>query len=183
MVDADYPRTMAEFDWRFSSAEACRQYLVQVRWPSGFRCPRCSSAKAWLLDRGLMNCKCGQQTSVTAGTIFHRTRKPLRLWFQVMWWVTGQKNGASALGLQRILGLGLASQAPTSHGTAGSRSARRRDRSGRDARRRSRGRRRPQTPGNQGFGGGCRFRSMGKALGASACDAFRTPPPGASMPS
>ena len=53
-----------------------------------------------------MNCECGHQTSVTAGTIFHRTRKPLRLWFQVMWWVTGQKNGASALGLQRILGLG-----------------------------------------------------------------------------
>ena len=106
MVDADYPRTMAEFDRRFSSAEACRQYLVQVRWPSGFRCPRCSSANAWLLDRGLMNCECGHQSSVTAGTIFHRTRKPLRLWFQVMWWVTGQKTGASALGLQRILGLG-----------------------------------------------------------------------------
>ena len=53
-----------------------------------------------------MNCECRRQTSVTAGTIFHRTRKPLRLWFQVMWWLTGQKNGASALGLKRILGLG-----------------------------------------------------------------------------
>ena len=53
-----------------------------------------------------MHCAtCGHQSSITAGTIFHRTRKPLRLWFQVMWWVTGQKNGASALGLQRILGL------------------------------------------------------------------------------
>jgi len=53
-----------------------------------------------------MHCqRCGHQTSITAGTIFHRTRKPLRAWFQVMWWVTGQKNGASALGLQRILGL------------------------------------------------------------------------------
>jgi transposase-like protein len=97
---------MAEFDRQFSSAEACREYLVRVRWPSGFRCPKCSSGNAWLLDRGLMNCECGHQTSVTAGTIFHRTRKPLRLWFQVIWWVTGQKNGASALGLQRILGLG-----------------------------------------------------------------------------
>lgn len=97
---------MAEFDRQFSSEGACREYLVKLRWPSGFRCPRCSSANAWLLDRGLMNCECGHQTSVTAGTIFHRTRKPLRLWFQVMWWVTGQKNGASALGLQRILGLG-----------------------------------------------------------------------------
>lgn len=97
---------MAEFDRQFSSAESCREYLVKLRWPGGFRCPKCGSGNAWLLDRGLMNCQCGHQTSVTAGTIFHRTRKPLRLWFQVMWWVTGQKNGASALGLKRILGLG-----------------------------------------------------------------------------
>lgn len=54
-----------------------------------------------------MHCKdCGHQVSITAGTIFHGTRSPLRLWFQAMWWVTTQKNGASALGLQRVLGLG-----------------------------------------------------------------------------
>jgi transposase-like protein len=54
-----------------------------------------------------MHCKrCGRQTSITAGTIFHGTRSSLRQWFQAMWWVTAQKNGASALGLQRILGLG-----------------------------------------------------------------------------
>ena len=54
-----------------------------------------------------MHCsECGHQASATAGTIFHRTRKPLRLWFQVMWWVVAQKNGASALGLQRVLGFG-----------------------------------------------------------------------------
>src|SRR2546425_7344063 len=54
-----------------------------------------------------MHCKgCGHQSSITAGTIFHGTRSPLRQWFQAMWWVTAQKNGASALGLQRILGLG-----------------------------------------------------------------------------
>lgn len=54
-----------------------------------------------------MHCKgCGHQVSITAGTIFHGTRSPLRLWFQAMWWVPTQKNGASALGLQRVLGLG-----------------------------------------------------------------------------
>ena len=54
-----------------------------------------------------MHCRrCGHQASITAGTIFHGTRSSLRLWFQAMWWVTTQKNGASALGLQRILGLG-----------------------------------------------------------------------------
>lgn len=106
MFEGDYPRTLAEFDRWFASERACRQYLAKLRWPESFRCVRCASADAWLTKRGLMHCKrCGHQTSVTAGTIFHRTRKPLRLWFQVMWWVTGQKTGASALGLQRILGL------------------------------------------------------------------------------
>ncbi len=107
MVDAEYPRTLGEFDGWFATEDSCRQYLIKVRWPSGFRCPRCSSGDAWLTQRGLMHCKgCGHQSSITAGTIFHGTRSPLRQWFQAMWWVTAQKNGASALGLQRILGLG-----------------------------------------------------------------------------
>jgi transposase-like protein/DNA-directed RNA polymerase subunit RPC12/RpoP len=98
---------LPQFDRWFASEEACQQYLVKLRWPEGYRCPRCSSSSAWLTKRGLMHCKsCGHQRSVTAGTIFHGTRSPLRLWFQAMWWVAAQKNGASALGLQRILGLG-----------------------------------------------------------------------------
>jgi transposase-like protein len=53
-----------------------------------------------------MCASCGQQVSVTAGTIFQDTRSPLTVWFRAIWWVVSQKNGASALGLQRILGLG-----------------------------------------------------------------------------
>jgi hypothetical protein len=49
---------------------------------------------------------CGRQTSVTAGTILHRSRYPLRTWFAAMWFVCSQKNGVSALGLQRVLGFG-----------------------------------------------------------------------------
>jgi hypothetical protein len=49
---------------------------------------------------------CSYQATVTAGTVFHRTRMPLPSWFRAMWWVVTQKNGASALGLQRVLGLG-----------------------------------------------------------------------------
>jgi transposase-like protein len=106
-VKGDYPGTMAEFDRWFTTEEQCREYLVSLRWPAGFQCSTCGSADAWLTKRGLMHCrKCDHQASVTAGTVFHRTRKPLRLWFQVMWWVTGQKNGASAIGLQRVLGVG-----------------------------------------------------------------------------
>ena len=97
---------MTEFDRLFSSEEACRDYILELRWPEGYRCIRCGAGDAWATSRNLMHCRrCGYQASMTAGTIFHRTRKPLRTWFQVMWWVMGQKNGASALGLQRILGL------------------------------------------------------------------------------
>jgi transposase-like protein len=107
MAEVEYPRTLGEFDRWFATEESCRQYLVRVRWPAGFRCPRCAADNAWLTKRGLMHCKgCEHQASITAGTIFHGTRTPLRVWFQARWWVTAQKNGASALGLQRILGLG-----------------------------------------------------------------------------
>lgn len=107
MAEGEYPRTLGEFDRWFATEQLCREYLLGLRWPSGFRCPKCAAAEAWPTQRGLMHCrKCGHQASITSGTIFHRTRKPLRQWFQVMWWVTSQKNGASAVGLQRILGLG-----------------------------------------------------------------------------
>ena len=102
----DYPQNLTEFEARFSSEEACREYLFRLRWPDGFRCPGCGCGKSWPLRKVLLQCAaCGRQTSVTAGTIFQDTRSPLPLWFRAMWWVTTQKTGASALGLQRVLGL------------------------------------------------------------------------------
>jgi hypothetical protein len=103
----DFPRDLAEFEARFSTEAACREYLFQLRWPEGFRCPRCAKGKAWPLRGVLLECAdCSYQSSVTAGTIFQDTRKPLTLWFRAAWWVTSQKTGASAMGLQRVLGLG-----------------------------------------------------------------------------
>lgn len=103
----DYPKTLRELEQRFCTEEACREYLFQLRWAEGFRCPACGHSKAWKLEGGLFKCTaCAHKTSVIAGTLFEGTRKPLVLWFRVIWWVTSQKNGASALGLQRILGLG-----------------------------------------------------------------------------
>jgi transposase-like protein len=103
----DYPRTIAEFESKFSSEKACRDYLVLLRWPQGFICPRCQATKAWPTKRHLLVCgACGYQVSMTAGTIFQDTRKPLSMWFRAIWLVTNQKTGASALGLQRLLGLG-----------------------------------------------------------------------------
>lgn len=90
----------------FATEEACRDYLALLRWPDGFRCPRCDSDKAFPLARGLYECAaCHRQTSITAGTIFQDTRKPLQMWFRAMWHVT-EKTGVSAASLQRALGLG-----------------------------------------------------------------------------
>ena len=103
----DYPRNRSEFEARFSTEAACREYLVKLRWPDGFWCPRCGGRKSWPVRGVLLQCAgCGHQSSVTAGTIFQDTRKPLTLWFRAMWAVTSQKNGASAIGIQRELGLG-----------------------------------------------------------------------------
>jgi transposase-like protein len=104
---SDYPRTVLELRDQFPDETACRQYLARLRWPQGFSCPRCQSSEAWLTARGLYHCRrCGHQASVTAGTLFADTNLPLRLWFEAVWHVTNQKYGASALGMQRTLGLG-----------------------------------------------------------------------------
>ena len=91
----------------FPTEEACLDYVSLVRWPDGYACLRCGSGDYWKKSRGLFHCRdCGYEASVTAGTIFQGTRKPLCLWFQAMWYVVNQKNGVSALGLQKALGLG-----------------------------------------------------------------------------
>ncbi len=102
----DYPRDLQEFNARFRSDEDCREYLRQLRWPEGFCCPRCGCEQSSPVRGTLLRCRdCRHQVSVIAGTIFQDTRIPLPLWFHAMWWVTTQKNGASALGLQHVLGL------------------------------------------------------------------------------
>lgn len=106
-MNEDFPTTGMEMERRFATEEACRQYLEQLRWPAGFRCPSCPSADAWRMERGLWLCSaCRRQVSVTAGTIFQDSHLPLTVWFRAMWDVIAQKNGVSALGLQRTLGLG-----------------------------------------------------------------------------
>ena len=103
----DYPRTFQELQSWFPDDQACLLYLEQLRWPDGFVCPSCGSKGAWRTAKAKWMCTaCGRQTSVTAGTIFHRIRTPLSTWFAAIWFLTSQKNGMSALGLQRVLGFG-----------------------------------------------------------------------------
>lgn len=103
----DYPRTLLELEERFATDEQCRAYLISLRWPGGFSCPRCAGTTAWPTRRTRLVCtSCRHQTTVTAGTIFQDSRLPLRSWFRAIWQVTSQKNGTSALGIQRVLGFG-----------------------------------------------------------------------------
>lgn len=102
-----FPRNFEEFlDW-FSAEEDCAAYLEWIRWPAGFVCPKCSGTKAWRTDRGLWHCQgCQRQSSVTVGTVFEDSRKPLRLWFHVMWLMMAQKTGLSARNLCDTYGFG-----------------------------------------------------------------------------
>lgn len=102
----DFPKNLLEFEDRFRTDADCRSYLLALRWPEGFRCPRCSNSRAWETTRGLMHCiQCSHETSVTAGTLLEDTRKPLRMWFRAMWWVSTQKAGFSAKMFMREMGL------------------------------------------------------------------------------
>jgi len=102
-----YPANAIELMDMFPNEESCLEYLSMIRWPNGYECMRCSDKNALKIGRGLYRCKaCQYEGSVIAGTLFQDTHKPLRLWFQAMWYVVSQKNGVSALGLQRALGLG-----------------------------------------------------------------------------
>lgn len=103
--DEKYPKDFQEFLYQFKNDNDCWSYLFQMRWPAGFICPKCRKGKYWITGKHLIHCvNCNHQTSVTAGTIFQGTRKPLLLWFHVMWWVVAQKTGASANNLKDFMG-------------------------------------------------------------------------------
>ena len=96
-----------DFERRFATDEACRDYLFALRWPDGFICPRCGGRSGWQASRMRWVCgDCRHQASVTAGTIFQDSHLPLTVWFRAMWYATSQKNGTSAMAMQRLLGLG-----------------------------------------------------------------------------
>ena len=102
----DYPRTYREFVQMFPDDEACAAYLTQLRWRDGFSCPAChSAASPWRQTRNRLVCSaCRHQTSVTAGTIFDKTRTALSTWFEAAWHVTTARNGLSAKTFERTLG-------------------------------------------------------------------------------
>jgi transposase-like protein len=102
-----YPRSVGEFQAWFRTDADCLDYLEWLRWPQGFVCPECGHSRGWRLGDGRIMCAaCGHRISVTAGTIFDKTRTPLTVWFTACWLFATAKDGISALGLQRALEIG-----------------------------------------------------------------------------
>ena len=102
-----YPRSIGELQAWFRTDADCLDYLEWLRWPDGFVCPRCHRAGGWRLGDGRFMCAgCGGRWSVTAGTIFDRTRTPMTVWFTACWIFATGKDGISALSLKRLLEMG-----------------------------------------------------------------------------
>ena len=102
----EVPTTLPEFSRMFPDEAACIAYLHRVRWPERFACPKCGDSRAYAIaGRGVVECRHGHQTSVTAGTILHRTKQPLLTWFYGAFLVSTLTPGISAVQFQRQLGI------------------------------------------------------------------------------
>jgi transposase-like protein/uncharacterized protein YchJ len=100
------PRSLLEFQQRFASEGRCAEYLHNLRWPTGFVCPKCGSSTGYTLaTRRLTECRNGHQVSLTAGTVMHRSKLSLMLWFHAAYLVSTLTPGISALQLQKQLGI------------------------------------------------------------------------------
>lgn len=98
-------RSLLEFQKAFGTEEACLDHLQRMRWPDGFVCPQCGHDRAWMIrSRKVMDCKeCRAKTSLTAGTIFHKTRTPLLKWYWLIYRMATDKVGTSVAEMQRVL--------------------------------------------------------------------------------
>lgn len=103
----EFPTTQIGFEKMFTTEEQCVAYFLNLKFKDGFKCSKCGHDNYWLMSRRRIGCqKCKHQTSLTTGTIFEQSNKPLTLWYRVIWLMIAQKNGISAKGVQRIMGFG-----------------------------------------------------------------------------
>ena len=107
-----YPQSLPGLRERFRSETACYRFLIKLRWPNGFTCPRCGKRherrRPWFSARLLLICRnteCGYQVSPLAGTALARTRLEMRSWFDAIWWMLAEKQPGTVRGLQSFLGL------------------------------------------------------------------------------
>jgi transposase-like protein len=104
----DFPKTATEFEKRFATEEDCRAYWIEARWGGKPACARCGSTYVWTIRDGTtFECRdCDHQTSLTAGTVLEKTRKPFKVWFRAVFEISTRRTGISAMDLMRIMGFG-----------------------------------------------------------------------------
>lgn len=97
--------SLLHFQDHFRNEDQCLEYLINKRWPDGFVCPHCKSQHSCFKpSHGSFECyDCKKETSPTAGTLFHRSKVPLRKWFWAIFLIATSKKGTPALFLQREL--------------------------------------------------------------------------------
>jgi transposase-like protein len=107
IAEINYPHTYKEFKSIFPDENSCIKYLYKLRWNDGFFCPKCNTKNIpWKETRNRLVCpSCRHQTSITAGTIFEKTRTPLLIWFKAAFYMTSSHNGMSAKKIEQTLGI------------------------------------------------------------------------------
>jgi len=101
-------RSLREFQTSFPDEASCAAFLFERRWPEGFVCPACGDGRAALLRSRAHTYECldcGRQTSITAGTVMHRSKLPLTVWFWAAHLMATHSNGMSAVQLEAQLGI------------------------------------------------------------------------------
>ncbi len=105
--------TNQQFEAMFPNEDACKQYLVNRRWPEGVHCPRCGNVDVYPVTNRAFHWQCtkcvakgGYRFSVLVGTVFENTNKPLRDWFKVIHLMLTSKKGMSSLQIMRYMGFG-----------------------------------------------------------------------------
>ena len=105
----DFPANLLDFQRMFPDEAACLRYLERLRWVGGFACERCRAVGEpfRLATRSrVLKCRfCLHETSVTAGTVMHRTKTQIHVWFWAAYLVATQTPGVSALEIQKKLGI------------------------------------------------------------------------------
>ena len=101
--------SLKEFISKFGTKVKCEEWLENLRWPNGFQCPKCGSYQYCIVWHGsakTFQCDhCRSQTTLTSGTVFHKSKIALTTWFQAMFLMTQSKNSIAALELMRVLGI------------------------------------------------------------------------------
>ena len=93
----------------YGTESDCINRLFNMRWSTGFVCPRCShNHYYYITTRRLYQCTmCKHQSSVISGTIFESSKLPLTTWFLGIYFITQSKDGLSGLHLKRLLGVSV----------------------------------------------------------------------------